>query len=487
MSRLSDQDRGVLQAAAIVGDTIELTVLSTMTARAIPELAKALANLKSGGFLVDAGPSSLRFSSPVVREVVVDALTPKAAIALHAAAGSAIEVVFANDIAEHAVRIATHLYEAGEREKVATYFAMSGKKRLLARQLDAAARDLARAIELANADVRPPGELTEWLSDLADAVRLVRAAPEPFELCEKVVARVDAAGTLHDRVTARIAAGRLLAALHSFDAARAQLSQAEVVAQSEDALLRRVLTSSAELAARQGDFKRSASLLERLEAVPRHEDDKAEDHRIFIFLSQANAALGRRPEALRYLGRAEQLLPGDAAAACERTKCLALVDYFSRDFRGSAAACERAIDAARELGLVYEVALNLHNLGDTLVRLEDYPRAYGAFKQSLSYCDEASFERLASHNRMFLAFLDAVNGDEKGLVQLHLGIAYAEAHDFTWDVLTGRWLLAKVHLRKDERVAARAEYEKLRSLARGVGNRLVEGDCDEALALIPRA
>ena len=71
--------------------------------------------------------------------------------------------------------------------------------------------------------------------------------------------------------------------------------------------------------------------------------------------------------------------------------------------------------------------------------------------------------------------------------QLHLGIAYAEAHDFTWDVLTGRWLLAKVHLRKDERVAARAEYEKLRSLARGVGNRLVEGDCDEALAFIPRA
>ncbi|MBK8214282.1 MAG: protein kinase [Myxococcales bacterium] len=486
VSRLSDQDRGVLQAAAIVGDTIELTVLATMTGRAIPELAKALANLKSGGFLVDAGPASLRFSSPVVREVVVDALTPKAAISLHAAAGSALEVVFANDIAEHAVRIATHLYEAGEREKVATYFAMSGKKRLLARQLDAAARDLSRAIELANAEERPPGELTEWLSDLADAVRLVRAAPEPFELCEKVIARVDAAGTLHDRVTARIAAGRMLAALHAFDAARAQLSQAEIVAQSEDALLRRVLTTSAELAARQGDFKRSASLLERLEGVPRHDDDKAEDHRIFIFLSQANAALGRRPEALRYLGRAEQLLPGDAAAACERTKCLALVDYFSRDFRGSAAACERAVDAARELGLVYEVALNLHNLGDTLVRLEDYPRAYGAFKQSLSYCDEASFERLASHNRMFLAFLDAVNGDEKGLVQLHLGIAYAEAHDFTWDVLTGRWLLAKVHLRKDERVAARAEYEKLRSLARGVGNRLVEGDCDEALALIPR-
>ena len=127
------------------------------------------------------------------------------------------------------------------------------------------------------------------------------------------------------------------------------------------------------------------------------------------------------------------------------------------------------------------------NMGDALVRLEDYPRAYGAFKQSLSFCDEAAYDRLASHNRMFLAFLDAVNGDEAGLVQLHLGIAYAEAHDFTWDVLTGRWLLAKLHLRKDERVAARTEYEKLRHLAKSVGNRLIEGDCEEALSLIPRA
>ncbi len=486
VSRLGDEERGILQTAAIVGDVVELTVLGLMTGRGIPDLSKATAALKAEGFLVDSGPAALRFASPIVREVVVDALTPKAALALHAAAGAALEQVFAKDLGEHAVRIATHLYEAGERERVATYFAMSGKKRLLARQLEAAARDFARAIELCDVDAREAGELTQWLTDLADAVRLVRSAPEPFEMSERVIARVDAVGTVHERVRARIAAGRMLAALHAFDAARAQLSQAEMVAQSDESLLKAVLTTSAELAARQGDFKRSLALLERLESLA-SDGDKAEEHKILLFLAQSHAALGNQAMALRYHGRAESILPDDAAAACERMKAFALVEYFARDFRGSALASERAVDSARELGLGYEVALNLHNMGDALVRLEDYPRAYGAFKQSLSFCDEAAYDRLASHNRMFLAFLDAVNGDEAGLVQLHLGIAYAEAHDFTWDVLTGRWLLAKLHLRKDERVAARTEYEKLRHLAKSVGNRLIEGDCEEALSLIPRA
>ncbi|HQY59942.1 MAG TPA: protein kinase [Polyangiaceae bacterium] len=490
VSRLGSAERALLQAAAVVGDEVELPVLAAMTGAAIPALAKLTATLKVEAFVADSGPAALRFTSPIVREIVVDALTPKAGVALHAAAATALEQVFARDLGAYAVRIATHLYEAGERERVASYFAMSGKRRLAARQLEAAARDYARAIELCDAATREPSQLTEWLTDLADAVRLVRAAPEAFEMTERVVARVDAAGTQGERVRARIASGRILTALHAFDAARAQLAEAERVAGGDEGMTKSVLTTSAELAARQGDFKRSHALLERLETMTSADSAdrrRADEHRILLFLAGSHAALGNQQDARRYLARAELLLPGDASAECERLKAAALVAYFARDFRGSAAASERAVDAARELGLGYEVALNLHNLGDALVRLEDYPRAYGAFKQSLALCDEATFDRLASHNRMFLAFLDAVNDDSAGLVQLHLGISYAEARDFTWDVLTGRWLLAKLLLRKDDLKSARAEYERLRRMAKGVGNHLIEGDCDEALSLIPRA
>src|SRR5439155_920013 len=82
-----------------------------------------------------------------------------------------------------------------------------------------------------------------------------------------------------------------------------------------------------------------------------------------------------------------------------------------------------------------------HNVGHLLVHLDDFPRAYGAIRQSIALCDEGGFERLASHNRMFLAFLDGVAGDAAGADLLRQGIRYAEAHDYTWDALSGRYLL----------------------------------------------
>jgi tetratricopeptide (TPR) repeat protein len=174
-------------------------------------------------------------------------------------------------------------------------------------------------------------------------------------------------------------------------------------------------------------------------------------------------------------------LPNEATAICEREKLRGLIEYFARDFRAAATACERAIDAARPLGLTYEVAVNLHNLGDILVRLADFARAYGALQQSLALCDEAGFERLASHNRMFLAFLDALNGDAEAEKRLHQGIRYAEANEFTWDVIGGRSLLAQLLQRRGDKEAARAEYEKLLTIALEAGNSLVVEDCQEAL------
>jgi tetratricopeptide (TPR) repeat protein len=174
-------------------------------------------------------------------------------------------------------------------------------------------------------------------------------------------------------------------------------------------------------------------------------------------------------------------LPNDTAATCERLKLRALIDYFARDYRTAAAECEKAVDMARELGLAYEVAVNLHNLGDVLMRLDDFGRAYGALQQSLALCDESGFERLASHNRMFLAFLDAARGDAEAEKRLHQGIRYAEANDFTWDVIGGRLMLAQLLQRRGDYDAAKTEFLKLREIARAAGNRLVADDCDAAL------
>ncbi len=483
VARLLPEDRATLKAAAVLGDSVNAAVLCQMLGQQMSTLQPSLATLKESDFLVDVGASELRFTSPIVREVVVDALTAEAAREMHAAAGLALENFLGDKAWEQAARIATHLYESGDREHAASYFAKSGERRLEGRQLEAATRDYARAIELCDVRKRDPKELAKWFAGLASAVRLVRSLPEASEMCERVIARMDESADLTTRVRARIDTGRILTALHLFDLGREKFAEAERIARSGggESLVKSALVANAELAGRQGDFKHSLELLERIQKIVTVEGDKQEEHKILMSLSQAHAAMNDRRAALTALERAEQLIPNDPTAACERQKLYALVDYFTRDWRSAAVACERAVDMARKEGLSYEVTVNLHNLGELLVRLNDYARAYGALQQSLALCEELGYERLASHNRMFLAFLDATLGDADAEKHLHQGIRYAEGNDFTWDVLSGRWLLAQLLQRRSDFDAARLEFQKLRELARKAGNRLVADDCDAAL------
>jgi tetratricopeptide (TPR) repeat protein len=486
VARLAAAERAILQAAAVLGEPINAAVLSKITALDLTVLERSLSVLRDRGFLVHTGPLELRFTSPIVREVVVDALTAEAAREMHAAAGRALEEGLGAQAVEHASRIATHLYAAGDRERAGVWFAKSAARRLDNGQLETATRDFARAIELCDPASREPQELAAWLAGLAKAVRLVRALPEAMELCEKVIAHVDSSPDSHPdglelRVRVRIDAGRILGALHMFDASRAQFSAAEAIAHDRQELVKSALVAAAEFSGRQGDFKRSLTLLERLQSIVTIGGDKIEEHKLLVSLVQTNAATGDHAAAKRHFERAISLVPDEPTFVCERHKLSALIDYFARDFRAAALHCEQAIDLARELGLQYEVAVNLHNLGDILVHLHDHARAYGAIKQSLALCDELGHDRLASHNRMFLAFLDGLAGDADAERVLLQGIRYAEANEFTWDLLGGRLLHARLVEHRGDMDGARLAFQKLRELARAAGNRLVADDSDAAL------
>ena len=481
VARLASGERATLQAAAVLGDPIDVAVLAQMLDQPMGALEASLSELKVHEFLADTGPSALRFTSPVVREVVVDALPHDAARELHAAAGHALELVGGPVASEQSARIASHLYEAGDRERAAGYFAKSGERRLESRQLEGAAQDLARALELADPAAHEPKELAGWLSQLAAAVRLVRSAPEAVEMCEAVIARVDETTDVALRVRTRVDASVILTALHRMDLSSQYLAAAEPIAAGDPMLTKLVLSAHAGQAIRQGDFKRSLDLLDRLGGIATQAGDKTEEHTILVHRAQAYGGLSDRKMALLELERAELILPNDAMASCERQKVRSLIEYFARDFRAAAVAAERAIDHARGLGLSYEVAVNLHNLGEFLIRLADFPRAYGAIRQSVALCDEFGFDRLASQNRMFLAFLDGVAGDAAAEGTLRQGIRYAEANDFTWDTINGRLLLAWLFQRRGASASARTELDALLILARAMGNHLVVDDCEFAL------
>jgi serine/threonine protein kinase/tetratricopeptide (TPR) repeat protein len=481
VARLAASERATLQGAAVLGDPVDVAILAQMLDQPLAALERSLSELKTRDFLVDTGPSALRFTSPVLREVVVDALPHEAARDLHAAAGHALEQAQSPGASEQAARIASHLYEAGDREKAAGYFAKSGERRLESRQLEGAAKDLARAIELAEPSEREPRELALWLSQLAAAVRLVRSAPDAVELCDRVIARVDQAGDVTLRVKTRVDASIILTAVQRMDLSRQYLAAAEPIGKADPALMKQVLSAHAGQAIRQGDFKRSLELLDRLQRIVTTAGDKTEEHTILVHRAQAYGGLCERGLAVVELDKAEAVLKSDVMAACERQKVRSLIEYFARDFRAAAIAAEKAIDHARVLGLSYEVAVNLHNLGEFLIRLTDFPRAYGAIRQSVSLCDEFGFDRLASQNRMFLAFLDGVAGDPGAEGTLRQGIRYAEANDFTWDNINGRLLLAWLFQRRGASAAAKAELDVLLGLAKDMGNHLVVEDCESAL------
>ena len=65
------------------------------------------------------------------------------------------------------------------------------------------------------------------------------------------------------------------------------------------------------------------------------------------------------------------------------------------------------------------------------------------------------------------------------------GIRYAEANDFTWDVIGGRSLLAQLLQRRGDLGGSRLEYEKLLVIARQAGNHLVTEDAETALRAMP--
>jgi tetratricopeptide (TPR) repeat protein len=312
-------------------------------------------------------------------------------------------------------------------------------------------------------------------------VRLVRSAPDASDLCRRVSERVDQAGSRAERVRVRVASGHILAAVEQMEESRRRLAEAKTIAGTDEQLLKPALVAEVELATRKGDFKRAWDRLEELHRIVRAKSDDQEKHRVALQGATARAALGDRPSALASLAEAEELLPDDGAGAVERARVRVLVDLFTRDFKSAIAHAEKAIEMGRELGLTYEVMVNLHNLGWALVYNEDLPRAYGAFQQSLSLCEEGSYERIANHNRMFLAYLDGLQGTADGQKLLAQGIAYAESKDFTWDVVGGRALLAKLLHRRGTPEEARAAYERAQALATMAGHTLIAEDCERAL------
>jgi len=485
VARLPPEDRRALQAAAILGEPVDLATLALMLGEPLAKLDKTVASLEAREFIRRASTLAVAFLSPVLCEVVVDALPAEARRELHAAAGAAYEEALGERAIEQADRIAGHFFEAGDRDRAAIYFAKSGHRKLLGRDYAAAAHDTSRALELCDLPRHPAAELGAWLAQLSSAVYRTRTAREIPELMEELLEHIDRTGDLATRVNARVDLASILVSTHHFDSADACLEAAKALAKDDPALIRSAVLTEAELARRRGDYLKA---MDRFEEVNRlGTDDPIKAHRMLMGLALAYAAAGAEKRARAAVESAHNLVPADdVALSCERAKLEQLIAFFCRDFEGAIEAGQKAVELAREAGLAYEVAINLHILGESFLRNHELPHAYASFQQSIALCEEIAEERLRAHSRSFLAYLDAVTDFEAARRTLAESAAYASEHNYSWDEVNARFLLAKLYQERSKNAEARAEFEECRRLADSVGFRLISEDCTAALSSLGR-
>ena len=264
------------------------------------------------------GPSELRFASPIIPEIVADALTPEAAREMHAAAGQALETTLGERAWEHAARIAGHLYEAGDRERAAGYFAKSGERRLETRQLEAAARDYARAIALAD----PAKRDARGARGVARGARVGRAPRALAARRGRALRPRDRAGRPGGRPRGPRAGARRGGAASSrrrstWKSRASGSPRPRPSPRRTSSCSSRCSSREAELATRQGDFKRA---LGAPRAAPARSSRALERRPARSTASRCSSrrrtrawATGRT--ALASLREAEQLLPDDRMAA----------------------------------------------------------------------------------------------------------------------------------------------------------------------------
>ncbi|MCA9628185.1 MAG: hypothetical protein KC766_10990, partial [Myxococcales bacterium] len=480
--RLDDPERDLTIATAIVSSPADTSVLSAMLDCSLGHLNLLAERLEAAKLMLRDGPVALSFPSPLLAEVILASLDDEQLIELHHRAANAYQMILGDRTEQEAARIAYHLAEAGELDRAAGFYATSGMYQLNARRLEYAVGDLARALDLADWDARGGEQLAEWVRALSRAIRHVRSGEGLAELVLRLAVRLeqDSAMSIALRLGAGVDLALSLGALHRYKEARQLLSRAAQLAQQtslSSSERRALLAAEAEVCFHQGDFRAAMESIEQAKQLTGGDD--FERHRMELSSAQALAGAGELDAAQQALDAASAILPAedDPVMLCERAKVRALIRAFQRDWGGSALAAEQAAELGREAGLSHEVAVNLHNQGDSLMRLGELPRAYAALQKSLEVAEVIGSDRMVNLNRIMLAYLDAANGSNVARRVLGERLAAAEAQRWTWDAITGRYLLGKLLAEQGDVLGARRELTLARRLAEDSKNRLLSEDC----------
>jgi len=161
-ARLSPAARRTLEAAAVIGPTVEPALLARITDGATTEESLAMGLLQAKG-------RRYAFRHEVAREAILDATNPGERLVLHARLLGALETGPEDDRAP--ARLAHHADEAGDRDAVLRYAPQAARQAARAGAHREAAAQFARAVRFAGA--MPDGERAGLLLEFAQEHALI--------------------------------------------------------------------------------------------------------------------------------------------------------------------------------------------------------------------------------------------------------------------------------------------------------------------------
>jgi DNA-binding NtrC family response regulator/tetratricopeptide (TPR) repeat protein len=135
IERLPDEDKQLLQMAAVVGKDVSVAVLRALNGLRDEPLRGALTRLTRAEFLYEtgAGPDAeYTFKHTLTHEVAYESLAPEHRRGLHASIAATIERLHPDRLVEHAERLAHHASRGEVWDKTVAYMRQSGAKALAA-------------------------------------------------------------------------------------------------------------------------------------------------------------------------------------------------------------------------------------------------------------------------------------------------------------------------------------------------------------------
>ena len=172
LRHLSDDSRGILGLASVLGREFDFGALAHVTGREQEELLDALGEARQGNVLaeVPGAPDRLRFAHVLIRDALYGELGGPRRLRLHREVGEALEAYYARDRRPHLAELAHHFVAAGDSARAVEYAGAAGDDAVRLSAYEEAVRLYVTALE----SLGPEGPTTdrarcELLLALADA------------------------------------------------------------------------------------------------------------------------------------------------------------------------------------------------------------------------------------------------------------------------------------------------------------------------------